>query len=221
MFSSFTSILSPAIKEKLGIGPKATQDPPSPPSSSRPLSPHNRSRACRPLSVALQCEVQSPGFTSRLNTMVRASQATPPYSRAGPPPRVRLTKLSPPRLTSANSAKFGRSAGRSPVTLRIAASEPFSPFKRFGGSVERGSLGLGRGEEGSQGSSTDPRQVIAVLAELSGKRARRPSGSSLGEGSKRARRDSSSSLGSSLSMEMPPLFSNGVVGQTTSHLVSR
>ena len=43
----------------------------------------------------------------------------------------------------------------------------------------------------------------------------------MGEGSKRARRDSSSSLGSSLSMEMPPLFSNGVVGQTTSHLVSR
>ena len=40
-------------------------------------------------------------------------------------------------------------------------------------------------------------------------------------GSKRARRDSSSSLGSSLSMEMPPLFQNGVVGQTTSHLVSR
>ena len=40
-------------------------------------------------------------------------------------------------------------------------------------------------------------------------------------GSKRARRDSSSSLGSSLSMDMPPLFShNGVVGQTTSHLVA-
>ena len=35
------------------------------------------------------------------------------------------------------------------------------------------------------------------------------------------RRDSSSSLGSSLSMEMPPLFQSGVVGQTTSHLVSR
>jgi hypothetical protein len=30
-----------------------------------------------------------------------------------------------------------------------------------------------------------------------------------------------SSIGSSLSMEMPPLFSNGVIGQTTSHLVSR
>jgi hypothetical protein len=29
------------------------------------------------------------------------------------------------------------------------------------------------------------------------------------------------SIGSSLSMEMPPLFSNGVIGQTTSHLVSR
>merc|ERR1719340_346375 len=71
------------------------------------------------------------------------------------------------------------------------------------------------------GNSTDPRQVIAVLAELSGKRTRRPSDESVGEGSKRARRDSSSSLGSSLSMEMPPLFSNGVVGQTTSHLVSR
>ncbi|XP_059087323.1 nuclear pore complex protein DDB_G0274915-like [Tigriopus californicus] len=39
--------------------------------------------------------------------------------------------------------------------------------------------------------------------------------------SKRARRDSSSSVGSSLSMEMPPLFSNGVIGQTTSHLVNR
>ena len=36
--------------------------------------------------------------------------------------------------------------------------------------------------------------------------------------SKRARRDSTSS---SLSMEMPPLFSNGVVGQTTSQLVNR
>ena len=57
---------------------------------------------------------------------------------------------------------------------------------------------------------------------LTGKRARRPSdGISEMGGSKRARRDSSSSLGSSLSMEMPPLFQNGVVGQTTSHLVSR
>ena len=105
-----------------------------------------------------------------------------------------------------------------PVTLRVGPQEPYSPFKRFSCSVERTERSL---REERESNSTDPRQVIAVLAELSGKRIRRPSDEISVTGSKRARRDSSSSLGSSLSMEMPPLFQSGVVGQTTSHLVSR
>lgn len=45
MFASFTSILSPALKEKLGIGVSRQQEavpcPLAP--SNRPLSPHNKS----------------------------------------------------------------------------------------------------------------------------------------------------------------------------------
>ena len=99
----------------------------------------------------------------------------------------------------------------------------------------------------SENNVADPRRVLAALQELSRSRKRGRHQRRIAEeededdddeedddddddddeedeeehGSKRARRDSSSSLGSSLSMEMPPLFSNGVVGQTTSHLVSR
>ena len=62
------------------------------------------------------------------------------------------------------------------------------------------------------GLSVRPALLIKIISKLQDEEE---------AGSKRARRDSSSSLGSSLSMEMPPLFSNGVVGQTTSHLVSR
>lgn len=191
MFASFTSILSPAIKEKLGIGPKQMAPDPLPPS--RPLSPHNRSKTLRPLPQPVVYEVQSPGFASRLTNMVstgptlglavvpqvRKAQDSPSYSRAGPLPLVRLGQRSPPRLTSKNSTKLGRwrcclycsdvsyyycfcfcscyncsYRGRgSPVILRIAPSEPFSPFKRF---PER------RQEEGREGSSTDPRQVAVT-----------------------------------------------------------
>ena len=44
MFNSFTSILSPALKEKLGIGPKKRMEPKTDEGSTkspRPLSPHN------------------------------------------------------------------------------------------------------------------------------------------------------------------------------------
>lgn len=234
MFASFTSILSPALKEKLGIGPKPSPHPDTFHQPAKPLTlPNNRTM--RPLSPALQTEVQSPGFSSRVISQVRegakpklsdpglsplSMSVSTRYSRVGQLPVVTLTKRQLPRLTSRNSEKVGRREGRAPVMMRIAPQEPFSPFKRYSGSAERG-VSAGRGRESQSGGSTDPRQVIAVLAELSGKRTRRPSDDLSITGSKRARRDSSSSLGSSLSMEMPPLFQNGVVGQSTSHLVSR
>ena len=131
-----------------------------------------------------RCEVQSPGFTSRLTNIVRARQENPQYSRVGNLPLVRLSKYvdgyyrasstyldsmlmvitgqaliytqptlrhSPPRLHS-------KGRGRSPVTLRIAPSEPYSPFKRFSSSSER-SNAMRRGEEMGMrdGNSTDPR----------------------------------------------------------------
>merc|ERR1712098_740201 len=132
-------------------------------------------------------------------------------------PVVSLTKRTLPKLTSRNSCKFGRG----PVMVKVAPQEPYSPFKRYSSPSERSEHQVRTPREEHNNSSSDPRQVIAVLAELSGKRTRRPSDEMSLTGSKRARRDSSSSLGSSLSMEMPPLFQNGVVGQTTSHLVSR
>ena len=39
-----------------------------------------------------RCEVQSPGFTSRLTNIVRARQENPQYSRVGNLPLVRLSK---------------------------------------------------------------------------------------------------------------------------------
>ena len=67
--------------------------------------------------------------------------------------RVSILRHSPPRLHS-------KGRGRSPVTLRIAPSEPFSPFKRFSNSSDR-SNAMRRGEEMGmrEGSSTDPRLV--------------------------------------------------------------
>ena len=163
MFASFTSILSPALKEKLGIGPKPAPPreiiaPPAPPLT----VPAGRGVA--PLPVALQTEVQSPGFSSRLSALVRGEEGrggSPSPSRLGQLPIVSLTKRALPRFSRR------REEGRAPVMLRIAPQEPYSPFKRYGGVGERGA---GRsGKEGGGGpSSTDPRQVIAALAELSG-----------------------------------------------------
>ena len=68
---------------------------------------------------------------------------------------------SPPRLHS-------KGRGRSPVTLRIAPSEPYSPFKRFSSSSER-SNAMRRGEEMGlrDGNSTDPRWAERSLQEIS------------------------------------------------------
>ena len=179
MFATFTSILSPALKEKLGIGPKPSPPPGTCSSSPRPLSlPPNRT--LRPLSSAIQTEVQSPGFSSRLTSLVRdgsqpklepglsqlSMSVSPRYSRVGQLPVVTLSKRQLPKLNSRNIGGVGRREGRAPVMMRIAPQEPYSPFKRYSGSVERGG-GPNRVREG-QGGSTDPRQIIAVLAELSG-----------------------------------------------------
>ena len=39
-----------------------------------------------------RCEVQSPGFTSRLTNIVRARQENPQYSRVGNLPLVKLSR---------------------------------------------------------------------------------------------------------------------------------
>ena len=182
MFASFASILSPALKEKLGIGPKPSPPPDTCSPAPKPLTlPNNRT--VRPLPPALQTEVQSPGFSSRVISQVRdgakphlsdpglsplSMSVSTRYSRVGQLPVVTLTKRQLPRLTSRNSEKVGRREGRAPVMMRIAPQEPFSPFKRYSGSAERGAS-TGRGRDSQAGGSTDPRQVIAVLAELSGR----------------------------------------------------
>ena len=173
MFSSFTSILSPAIKEKLGLGPKPSV--PAPASRTpRPVTlPGNRSM--RPLPTSLHTEVQSPGFSSRLSSYLRSEEQaqssasnSPMRSRLGVP-NVSLTKKQLPRLTSKNSTKYGRGEDRAPVMMKVAPKEAYSPFKRHLSSAERSERSMRGSREEQNSSSTDPRQVIAVLAELSGK----------------------------------------------------
>ena len=173
MFSSFTSILSPAIKEKLGLGPKPSVPAPKQRSpAQRPVKlPGNRT--LRPLPTSLHTEVQSPGFSSRLSSYVREEKdaspetSSPLRSRLGVPV-ISLTKRSLPKLTSRNSGKYGRGEERVPVLLRMGPREPFSPFKRssYHRSPERGNDAR---QSRDDHNSTDPRQVIAALAELSGK----------------------------------------------------
>ena len=71
------------------------------------------------------------------------------------------------KLTSKNSSKVGRGEGRAPVMLRMAPREPYSPFKTRYPSPDRGERMVRQSRE-DLNNSTDPRQVIAVLAELSG-----------------------------------------------------
>lgn len=177
MFASFTSILSPAIKEKLGLGPKpSVPAPASRTPKPRPVTlPGNRSM--RPLPTSLHTEVQSPGFSSRLTSYLREEEAlsspgsasnSPMRSRLGVP-NVSLTKKQLPRLTSKNSTKYGRGEDRVPVMMKVAPKEAYSPFKRHLSAGERSERSIrGSREEQSMASSTDPRQVIAALAELSG-----------------------------------------------------
>ena len=84
-------------------------------------------------------------------------------------PNVSLTKRQLPRLTSKNSTKYGRGEDRVPVMMKVAPKEAYSPFKRQHlSSGERSERSMRGSREEQNTSSTDPRQVIAVLAELSG-----------------------------------------------------
>ena len=53
--------------------------------------------------------------------------------------------------------------------MKVAPKEAYSPFKRHLSSAERSERSMRGSREEQIASSTDPRQVIAVLAELSGK----------------------------------------------------
>ena len=223
-------------------------------------SPSLRRRSLQ-LPTPLRCEVRSPGFSSRLSTLIRENEAgtqqknakkalqpplaaaafNPKYQGFGSMPRVKLERRSLPRLAMKNSPSSVKSPmGYGVTTVKVAPAEPFSPFRSNNTSLNSTPIS-------SENNVADPRRVLAALQELSRSRKRGRHQRRIAEeededdddeedddddddddeedeeehGSKRARRDSSSSLGSSLSMEMPPLFSNGVVGQTTSHLVSR
>jgi hypothetical protein len=217
MNSLFSSILPNHLKEKLGIRTKE-RDKSNSGSGRKPLAINNTTPVR--LSTELRSQVQSPGFTSRLSSLaihengVERRNLSPRYSMVGNLPKVGLRNKVLPKLENRRVTRVSPN-----VTVRLAPSDPFSPFKRRLSS-ESQNRERSIGDESKRNISTDPRSVIAVLAELSKKRKVLCDDQSE-TGSKRARRDSSSSIGSSLSMEMPPLFSSGVVGQTTSHLVNR
>ena len=167
MFSSFTSILSPAIKEKLGLGPKPVISPAKPRTEPRPVTlPANRT--LRPLPASLHTEVQSPGFSSRLTSYLREEEGledsrlqSPARARLGVAP-VSLSRRPVPVLSPRTSTKYGRGdTSRVSIKVRMSPQQPYSPFTR-------GGAGACPGAQREEQSSTDPRQVIAVLAELSG-----------------------------------------------------
>ena len=207
-------------------------------------SPSLRRRSLQ-LPTPLRCEVRSPGFSSRLSSLIRENEAgtqqknvkkalqpplsaaafNPKYQGFGSMPRVKLERRSLPRLAMKNSPSSVKSPG---VTMvKVAPAEPFSPFRSNNTSLNSTPVS-------TENNVADPRRVLAALQELSRSRKRGRHQRRVAEeeeedddddddedddddddeedeeehGSKRARRDSSSSLGSSLSMEMPPLFSN-------------
>lgn len=217
MASLFSAILPDHLKEKLGIRAKERDKTTS--VARKALTPSNKTTTPI-LSTELRAQVQSPGFATRLSNLAREEDLeekrnlSPRYSTVGSFPKVSFRKKILPKIDQRRSAR-----GSPNVTVRLAPSDPFSPFKRRL-STESQSRDRNATQENNRNIATDPRSVIAMLAELSKKRKVLADDQSE-TGSKRARRESSSSIGSSLSMEMPPLFSSGVVGQTTSHLVNR
>ncbi len=151
----------------------------------------------------------------------------PGYEGIGLRPRVVLHRPALPRLTERNTQRLGR-RGPSRCTVKVAPARTFSPSFRPRPENEENSRPQKESPSPTSASSStpavvDPRRLVEVLKEMSARK--RDRAQLLQEqqeaeeeeeedgGSKRARRDSSSSVGSSFSMEMPPLFSNGVVGQ--------
>ncbi len=161
-------------------------------SAAKSNSPSLR-RTSMNLPTPLRVEVRSPGFSSRLSSLVRdqqqssvspgarggaggkrlqppsgASAFNPKYQGFGSLPRVRLERRSLPRLSSRNSSMVVRSPGsanRSPiVTVKVAPAEPFSPFKTNESSSAN--------SDSAPVDVADPRRVLAALQELSRSRKR-------------------------------------------------
>ena len=143
------------------------------------------------LSTPLRSQVRSPGFSTRLSTLVRqnggnsscndgihkrlqppaaAAAFNPKYQGFGSLPRVRLERRSLPRLSTKVSSQVrspSLNTSRGPlVTVKVAPAEPFSPFKS--------NASLNSTPNGPENSSNiaDPKRVLAALQELSRSRKR-------------------------------------------------
>ena len=120
-------------------------------------SPSLRRRSLQ-LPTPLRCEVRSPGFSSRLSTLIRENEAgtqqknakkalqpplaaaafNPKYQGFGSMPRVKLERRSLPRLAMKNSPSSVKSPmGMGVTTVKVAPAEPFSPFRSNNTSMNR------------------------------------------------------------------------------------
>ena len=163
MASLFSSLLSPALKSKLGIGQNSSQSSRSSSTNNTTDSVDNNignnvsqaqgNNSSIRLPTSIHADVRSPGkeilsvsplargniayvkisgFTSRLSSLVKDGDdsvvSSPCYrhSHLGLGP-VNIRRRQKIRLTPRNSNKLR--SGNSPVTIRIAPPEPFSPFK--------------------------------------------------------------------------------------------
>lgn len=158
-------------------------------------SPASLKRRSLQLPTPLRSQVRSPGFSTRLSTLVRqnggnnssstnvdginkrlqppaaAAAFNPKYQGFGSLPRVRLERRSLPRLATKKSSQVrspSLNTSRGPlVTVKVAPAEPFSPFK------SNASLNsTPNGPENSSNNIADPKRVLAALQELSRSRKR-------------------------------------------------
>ena len=147
------------------------------------------------LPTPLISQVRSPGFSTRMSTLVRqnggnsfynndglnkrlqppaaAAAFNPKYQGFGSLPRVRLERRSLPRLSTKVSSQVrspSLNTSRGPLvtamTVKVAPAEPFSPFKS--------NASLNSTPNGPENSSNiaDPKRVLAALQELSRSRKR-------------------------------------------------
>ena len=77
-----------------------------PPSRDSPPLSGNHLKSHQLISLLWRCEVQSPGFTTRLTNMVRARQENPQYSRFGNLPLVRLSRYCYSQILEQDLTKF-------------------------------------------------------------------------------------------------------------------
>merc|ERR1712111_50970 len=140
-------------------------------------SPSLRRRSLQ-LPTPLRCEVRSPGFSSRLSTLIQknakkalqpplaAAAFNPKYQGFGSMPRVKLERRSLPRLAMKNSPSSVKSPmGYGVATVKVAPAEPFSPFRSNNTSLNSTPIS-------SENNVADPRRVLAALQELSRSRKR-------------------------------------------------